>query len=961
MNSTELEGRGLAWHLLRTGCLAAFFALGVAGGSADALERIWFDGSRDASAATLGTLLSDNAGFWGDCVRTGVTYVYEVEPNSPADRLKGEKGTFGRRLLDGKTAGNWHVPVGLHGKPVVAVLDFGRSCMFTEVDVVCTRTPQVVIEVATRAARDAPWNQCSGGVLSDAPDRALHRVHLPARPEGRYLRVSVQAEGRTYLDEVLVWGDTERRPRDTVGVPPELVTANAARERAAVIPTVPLLDGVPGDTEPLTAVPFSLLGPGRAPDSRTQAYFAFCPGGLYILFECREPNMAKRYTHRPNGPGTWRDDAVEIFLNPVTGHLKQYYHFGLTSAGNVLHDHGRVIDPTASGKPPAIKVAIGKSAVGWTAEALVPLTTLVGEDRVVQEWRLCLARARRTAQDDRVAASLSSWPPIDGKWFHHPGLFATVSPKRPDGKAVLCSIPGMGTTAFSPDRFRRWHEQLRALKRWPAVWSLARTDTQHVDGPVLPNADDVNPETELLMAGNETECAAFFLTNTGSDVEQKYDVSLSPFQRVDGGPASEISAAVRVAGAIWTRRHGVVLRPLFASGNMLCPDLMEQYLTNGRSIQDFPSVRLPPGGSAMIWVSVATGGAAPGAYQATLAYSGGPAVVINLTVVDVELLPPPVWLMSWSRTTTMFPFEYADRQSREVAYKQGLGVTVWHDLPEPGTVAALARANGHTYHRVMGLPREYVHKGYCDLMKATDLTDEDRQKIANHLRGLIAKAETLGLSYDDWCCELWDEPNSRNAELHGVFAQLLKEVAPNVRIYCNPCFWGAGGHPPDATIGSLIEPWYNASVDISVPSRSLCNETTFPLLNTRFWNAPRRVNALYQHPCPGRGLSWEAFRRGFNGWGFYSYYAPRGDPWNDFDDMRFDYVVVYPGPRGPVPTIESEQMREGWEDYCLLTLLKQRKLDTVLASILDEYAQGERPFSALRRRALTAALPGNDP
>jgi len=37
-------------------------------------ERIWWDGSRDAENAPPGKLLSDNAGYWGDSVLTGVDY-----------------------------------------------------------------------------------------------------------------------------------------------------------------------------------------------------------------------------------------------------------------------------------------------------------------------------------------------------------------------------------------------------------------------------------------------------------------------------------------------------------------------------------------------------------------------------------------------------------------------------------------------------------------------------------------------------------------------------------------------------------------------------------------------------------------------------------------------------------------------------------------------------------------------
>jgi len=66
-----------------------------------------------------------------------------------------------------------------------------------------------------------------------------------------------------------------------------------------------------------------------------------------------------------------------------------------------------------------------------------------------------------------------------------------------------------------------------------------------------------------------------------------------------------------------------------------------------------------------------------------------------------------------------------------------------------------------------------------------------------------------------------------------------------------------------------------------------------------------------------------------------------------------DYTMVYPGPRGPIPTRQSESLREGWEDYCLLSLLKERGRKVELAAILKAYAAGESPH-ALRLQALRA-------
>jgi hypothetical protein len=64
--------------------------------------------------------------------------------------------------------------------------------------------------------------------------------------------------------------------------------------------------------------------------------------------------------------------------------------------------------------------------------------------------------------------------------------------------------------------------------------------------------------------------------------------------------------------------------------------------------------------------------------------------------------------------------------------------------------------------------------------------------------------------------------------------------------------------------------------------------------------------------------------------------------------------MVYPGPKGPVATRQSEAVREGYEDYCLLTLLQRRGKTRELSTLLAEYESGAEP-SELRLKALELA------
>lgn len=761
-------------------------------------DRLWWDGTRDRENAPPGKLLSDNAGWWGESVITGVEYRYESAPDQPADIWKDDKSRFGRRLLDGVPLGDWHVPVGQSAaRPLITVFDFKQVCVFSEVDFVTQDAGQQPIAVAVRVevgdSGTGPWRAVFERSAEASPTQIFHRLPLPpsvrASARGRFLRLTVQRPGQTtFLNEALVWGDA--------------ATAD----------------------QPIKMTP-----------------------------------------------------------------------------------------------------------------SVIPLSN-------------------------------------------------TTS-------VAFTSVPGILKTTFSDAQFRDWRREIGASGRLPAVWSLLPTWDAITDKPLLPSSGQRAQRIPITLARNETDCAALALTNTSMEAPAAGEVRLSAFERVgaDKTPAGKRKGAVigirgeiRVAGTIGSRNYGVNVGPLLAGDNLPGRSLLRRYLTNAASLEDFPRLTLSPAGSAVLWLSLTTEGATPGVYRAQLSYEPIPTsssspnvgrrgqglrannvtILIDVEVLDVTLPKPFVWLQTWSDTTGMFPFVYGDRMEREVAYKQALGVTVWNGLPTPGTAGALARQRGRAFYHLSALPYDYVNKGYNNLIKPIDLTAKDETIIAEHVHTLVTQARGLGLDYDDWSAELWDEPGRINSALMGALARIVKKADPKAHIYCNPCFWEGSGVADDAALYAALNPWYRETVDVSVPLSLLLREhpKTYPA-----FAAPRFVNASYDVSTQSakseradeivryRRMAWDAFARGANGWGFYSYYAPRGDPWNDFDagpgENTPDYQMVYPGPRGPVPTRQSESVRRGWEDYCLLTLLKQRGLRAELAALLNDYAAGQPP-AILRLRAL---------
>lgn len=743
-------------HLLLA--LGALF-LGTLACQADLL---WFDGSRSAGGPP-GKLLSDNDGYWGDCVLTGVEYTCSPEPDNPPDRWRDQPERYGRRLLDGRPHGNWWTPIGASG-PLTITFDFKRQCTFSEVDV-DSRSNRVALKVEVAGSTESPWSTVAERSRDDCPDRSFHRLTLPEPAVGRYLRLTVDAGGLTYVDEVLVWGDAE------------------------------VSTETPESYKPITPAP--------------------------------------------------------------------------------------------------------------------------------------------------VASEISAM-----------------------------SIPGVEKTAFSDAVFWEWQRNLGPLARQRGVWSQVPTWDSITDRPLLPKPGDICREVRLTMARNETECVALALTNTSWEKPWETRVGLSPF-RAEGDSAGEASGLVgelRVAGAIGSRYYGVNVGPLFSADNLLPPGLMRRYLTNAPGIERFPDLHLSRAGSAVLWVAVSTRDARPGRYLARLTCTGAPSVLVRVEVCDVTLPRPRVWLQTWSGVTGQFPFVRDDRHRREVAYKASLGTTVWNGWPEAGSLAALAHEPGRTFFHIWGIG-DYGHRLYGGGIDAAKLTAEDADKIAAMIGGHVAKANSLGLSYDDWYVELTDEPGKGNAAAFGALCRLIRQADPRVRIYCNPSFWVGNGCLPDEDVYESLSPWYNECIDVSSPIYLLLYER--PRSMTLF-GAPRLVRAFYNVCTQSakseraaqvqiyRRMAWEAFGYGWNGWGFYSYYAPRGNPWNDFDAEWYtgedlpDYQMVYPGPYGPVPTRQSEDVREGWEDYCLLTLLRQQGKEAEVKTLLADFAAGGDP-AELRLRALRAA------
>jgi hypothetical protein len=207
---------------------------------------------------------------------------------------------------------------------------------------------------------------------------------------------------------------------------------------------------------------------------------------------------------------------------------------------------------------------------------------------------------------------------------------------------------------------------------------------------------------------------------------------------------------------------------------------------------------------------------------------------------------------------------------------------------------------------------------------------------------VVRKARKLGLQPEDYCIFLPDEPGRKNAALVGEMARIMKQAEPSLQIYMNPCFWERG-FPPEKAICDCLIPYYNEVIDISCPIMNLVRSDN--QLTKELWTAKRRVNAQYIHPATraGRKIAWSSFRNGLNGFGYYCYYSPQGNPWDIRTWKQYDYryQMVFPLCDDVAVTPLYELMREAWEDYRLLTALRQSGKNELLQKLLESYDRAQ--------------------
>ena len=145
--------------------------------------------------------------------------------------------------------------------------------------------------------------------------------------------------------------------------------------------TAPIIDGKLDDqvwhrADEMTG--FSKWGSTSPADYTTRAWVAHDGHSLYLALSCPQETAGLRTQAAPRDGYAWRDDSVEIFVNPEMAEFP-YVQFIITAGGAFFDQWGQSSDQSYQERLAANfscewSVEVGDD--GWTAEVSVPLAEL---------------------------------------------------------------------------------------------------------------------------------------------------------------------------------------------------------------------------------------------------------------------------------------------------------------------------------------------------------------------------------------------------------------------------------------------------------------------------------------------------------------------------------------------------------------------------------------------------------
>ena len=353
---------------------------------------------------------------------------------------------------------------------------------------------------------------------------------------------------------------------------------------------------------------------------------------------------------------------------------------------------------------------------------------------------------------------------------------------------------------------------------------------------------------------------------------------------------------------------------------------------------------IPPGESRQVWLTLPARNLPPGDYEstlsatplATIARQGsapGKTVAIRLHLVPLHLKTSPEF--------AVYNWDYARDEAmvRDLVEHKVNTFLVSTGIPKPKFTP-----DGHPdstidyadYDRTLRLKMRYARQVGGQILFAYGIVRDFHTFVSKRygfafrderwdrafrytVTQWLAHLKTLGLTYDEFCVQVWDEATGTNVDYVVKGGKLLREIDPKVRLVMD----GAQSLKEVRRIDPVIDVW--------IPHLTALTNGKDHVALLRYYK--QTGEPVYTYTCSTfmKALSpygyhrlkpWQAAALGLDGVFYWAYNSWRGDPWNDFDGPIADCGVIYPGADRPIDSRRWEASREGIEDWQIIRLVQ---------------------------------------
>ncbi len=431
-------------------------------------------------------------------------------------------------------------------------------------------------------------------------------------------------------------------------------------------------------------------------------------------------------------------------------------------------------------------------------------------------------------------------------------------------------------------------------------------------------------ELNFSMLGNQSRSDVLMLTNSSGQSQQA---------------TLQLKTAPQGATADWLKVYAVAWTDT-KSGVPVADALLPISLRNGNY-----SVEIPAGMTRKVWFTVDSSKLPPARTGSTLVVNGGGksvAVPFHLDVSKVAMKKPRLSLGMWDYTNGNGT-DGINPQNRQAAIE----LMRSHHVDSPwATGAALPRPGENDFDEENNLKakldfsnfdqwvamwpgarRYFVFPAVGDSFAGAKMgTPEFNARVGSWVKTLSSHMKELGLQPSQLGLLLVDEPHTDEQDAILVaWAKAVNAAAPELTLFEDPTW-----QRPDQT----KTPAAFTAVDIlcvetdnyikgGAPVQAFYQQLRAQGKELWFYSAsgPTRFfdpQRYYRHPA------WQAFAAGAHGQGFWAFGDSGGAPtsWNAYNETRVGYAPAFLGKDSVNNSVHWESVREGVEDYEVLSMLQ---------------------------------------